>query len=333
MQTTSILIQTLCVPCGCRCRYCLLSWDGTVTGAEWTRSVRTAERFLAELREALPEVNSSFSFGCSMEHPQLREALRTLRRLGSPQASFLQCDGMRMRDDAQCRELMEMLLQEGVEGLNFTLYGLQAYHDRFAGRQGDYALILRMMRAAALEGLAFTAGIPLTQENVHQANELIGRLQQAGCAQLRLFIPHEEGRGIHLSPIRLRRRDLDALSPDARRLLNEEIYRTEADWLKLPDPAQETRRLLLVTLRRDNIEAYERLDALSLVRSIEALDEAYYQAFPDFSTLAEMYGDAAGDRFYRIRDLAAHYRRQYAQEHGLKLYDVTDETQSGSRRY
>ena len=49
MQTTSVLIQSLCVPCGNYCRYCLLSWNGRVEGAGWERSVRLAERWLREL--------------------------------------------------------------------------------------------------------------------------------------------------------------------------------------------------------------------------------------------------------------------------------------------
>ncbi|MBR0063189.1 MAG: hypothetical protein IJP67_03400, partial [Oscillospiraceae bacterium] len=73
-----------------------------------------------------------------MEHRNLREAIRTLRRLGSPTAEFMQCDGMKMRDDMQCGELMAILCGEGVKSLNFTLYGLRDYHDRFAGRKGDY---------------------------------------------------------------------------------------------------------------------------------------------------------------------------------------------------
>ena len=33
IQTKSIMIQKLCVPCCSHCQYCLLSWDGKVVGA------------------------------------------------------------------------------------------------------------------------------------------------------------------------------------------------------------------------------------------------------------------------------------------------------------
>ena len=126
METESILIQNLCVLCACRCRYCLLSWDGKPVGITWERSVRFAERFKERVKEERPDLKVDFSFGYSMEHPDLRDALRTLKELGSPQAEYLQCDGMRMRDEKECKELMGMLSSEGIGQLNFTFYGLDS---------------------------------------------------------------------------------------------------------------------------------------------------------------------------------------------------------------
>ena len=332
MKTTSVLIQTLCVPCHNRCRYCLLSWDGRALGADWDRSVRLAERYLKELRERCPEISGSFSFGYSMEHPDLRGAIRTLRRLGSPTADFLQCDGMKQRSEGECAGLMDMLREEGIRQLNFTVYGLEAYHDRFAGRKGDYALLLRMMGAARTAGLPFTTGIPLTAENHAEAGELVGRLLDAGSERVFLTIPHEEGRGKQLSGVRLSLREFLGLSPQVRALLNRQLYRTEGEWLAEPVAVRQERRMLLISLRPENIGAYEERDALSVIRELEGLDEAYYAAFPTFRELAALYGDPEGERLYRSGDLFAHYRAQYALEHGIRVYDVTDERQSGSRR-
>ena len=86
IQTQSIMIQNLCVPCFNRCRYCLLSWDGKPVGTAWERGAVLAERYISELRAARPGVNVSYVFGYSMEHPELRKAIQTLRRLGSPTA-------------------------------------------------------------------------------------------------------------------------------------------------------------------------------------------------------------------------------------------------------
>lgn len=333
IQTKSIMIQNLCVPCCNHCRYCLLSWDGKIVGTAWERSVALAERYINELREARPEADVSFSFGFSMEHPKLKEAIQTLRRLGSPMGEFLQCDGMAMRDKEQCRALMQMLKEEGIESLNFTVYGLREYHDRFAGRKGDFDLLFRMMDAAYETGITFSTGVPITKEIIQETDELVKILKNTGNERITLFIPHEEGRGKSLNQIRLQQQDLSALSPESFSLLNREIYRTESEWLHSPSPVRESNRLIIISLRADNIDAYENRNALSVVEEIEMLDKNYYSAFPTFDELAKTYGDFEGNSLYRIRDLHYHYRLRFAADHRLNIYDVTDERLSGSRRY
>ena len=175
------MVQNLCVPCSCRCRYCLLSWDGRPAGISWERSASFARRFINEVRSSHPEISTSFTFGYSMDHPHLREAITFLKEIGSPQAQFLQCDGMRMRNEAECDDLMRVLKEEGVQDLNFTFYGQKEYHDRFASRKGDYDLLMRMIRAALSHGLQVSAGIPLTAENISQVDVLTEDLKKAWC--------------------------------------------------------------------------------------------------------------------------------------------------------
>lgn len=333
IQTSSILIQSLCVPCFNRCRYCLLSWNGKIEGADWERSITLAKRYINELKEYRPQIRSSFAFGYSMEHPHLKDAIRILRRLGSPMADFLQCDGMKMRDEVQCRNLMRMLQDEGIKQLNFTVYGLADYHDQFAARNGDYDLLIRMMKAADECGIPFSTGIPLTRENINEIDELVSILKRVGSEKISLFIPHEEGHGKQLSKVRLREQDLSIFSPKTLKLLNRDIYRKEADWLKETEPIRDENRLIIISLRMDNIEEYETKNARSVIKEIETLDEEYYSAFPKFEELAKEYGDFEGEKMYRVRDLYHHYRSLYAADHKMQIYDVTDERQSGSRRY
>ena len=333
METESILIQNLCVLCACRCRYCLLSWDGKPVGITWERSVRFAERFKERVKEERPDLKVDFSFGYSMEHPDLRDALRTLKELGSPQAEYLQCDGMRMRDEKECKELMEMLSSEGIGQLNFTFYGLEKYHDGFAGRKGEFSNIFRMMKAASKEGLGVSAGIALTSESADQIDELIDILNKtADLSRIFLFIPHEEGRGESIANIRFTKEDEKKLSEEAFGLLNKGIFKTEAEWIR-KGFSEETKRTLILSLRADNIEKYEGMDPFDIIKETEDLDDAYYGSFPFLAELAKKYGDSDGKRYFRQRDLFSHYRKLYAAEHGVSVYDVTDERQSGSRIY
>lgn len=333
MKTTSVMIQNLCAPCFSRCRYCLLSWDGKVEGINWEKSVVIAKRFIDEINECLPHLKTSFSFGYSMEHPHLEAALSTLNQLGSPMSEFLQCNGMEMRNDNQCDALMLMLKKEGIKELNFTFYGLEEYHDRFAGRKGDFNLLFRMMKAANKYHIPFSVSIPLTKENIKQINELVAVLKKEGSKKIRLFIPHQEGRGKSLKDVRLTKDDLLLLSSEAIKLFNHNIYKTESEWLGETDPINQQNRLIIISLRADNIKEYENKNALSLIKEIELLDEKYYASFPVFTELAKQYGDYQGNKLYGIRDLYHHYRLCFQQEHKLQVYDVTDERHSGSRRY
>ncbi|MBQ9263000.1 MAG: hypothetical protein IJ189_02175 [Clostridia bacterium] len=292
-----------------------------------------ARRFIAEVKQRQPDLPCSFSFGYSMEHPQLWEAIRFLRAIGSPQAEFLQCDGMKNRDAQECEWFSKKLAEEGVKHLNFTFYGLSAYHDLFAKRKGDFDLLIRMMTAAAHAGLDISAGIPLTKENAAQVDGLIGILRKQPCEKITLFIPHEEGKGAALAPARLVEDDLLMLSSDAQRLINRSIYRPEREWVTGQGFTEETKRTIIISLREDNIERYEGMSAQNLIAEIEALDDDYYAAFPGFLELAKRYGDPSGKKLYRQRDLFHHYRRMFAQDTGIAVYDVTDERQSGSRRY
>ena len=329
MKTESILLQTLCVPCGCHCRYCLLSWDGHCPGADWERSAALARRMAEWLRKERPGLRFHFSFGYSMEHPQLPEALDLLRELDCVQAEFLQCDGLRIRDERETVEFVRMIREHGVRALNFTYYGTEDDHDRFAGRKGDFAWMQRLRAAAREAGLETSAGIPLTRENAPLAGALLERL--AG-ETVRFFVPHAEGRGAALEPIRLRLEDFDALPETVRERLNRSVYRTEAEWMRDPPP-EPTRRMLLLSLTPENIADFETRPFAESIAAAEALDEAYYAQLPTIKELLECYGDTQGTTFYSARDLAAKLQKRRLRELGQQPYDVTDERRTGSRRY
>lgn len=333
MKTASVLVQTLCVPCACRCRHCLLSWDGKTIGAEYDRSQRYALDLYQWLRAERPEVSFHFSFGYSMDHPRLLDAIDFMQSIGSVGGEYLQMDGLRLRDAAGAARLMSDLQQHGVKQLNFTFYGTQAYHDAFAGRKGDFDFLLRLIKAGVKQGLSVSAGIELTSENAEQIDALLDTLQALGVARITLLVPHGEGRGAQLQGVRFSAQAEALLSPRARALLNRRIFRTEGEWVQTGDFAPADQRMLLLSLTPKNIGAFEKLDYAAALARVEALDEAYYAAIPPLAELAARYGDAHSPLFYRQRDLYLHYQKRFIAENGLRLYDVNDERQCGSRRY
>ena len=332
MKTASIAVQTLCVPCHNRCRYCLLSWDGKLPGADYDRSASYARRFYDWIQENRPELSFQFYFGFSMEHPRMTEAIDFMGSIGSAGGQFLQLDGLALRSEGDTAAYLSDAKAHGIRAINLTFYGTREYHDRFAGRRGDFDYLMTILRMALSLGLEVSVGVPLTRENAPQAEELLRLLTDSGVSP-RFFIPHAEGRGISLDPIRLRQGDLDALSQQVKDRFNTRMYRTEAQWLReeaLPLPRK---RMLTVSLTPENIGHFESLPFEETIRYLEGLDEAYYNALPPVRELMARYGNPDSEELYSFRDLCLRYGRQHFGDHPMELYDVTDERNCFSRRY
>ena len=83
MKTTLISVLNLCAPCYCHCRYCLLSWDGKCLGIDYDRSIAYARRLHDWLKNTHHDIRFMYSFGYSMEHPNLPEAISFMQETGA----------------------------------------------------------------------------------------------------------------------------------------------------------------------------------------------------------------------------------------------------------
>jgi len=332
MKTTSVNIMNLCIPCENRCRYCLLSWDGKLSGVDYERSVGYARRFYDWMKKNKPEVALTFGFGYSMEHPRLLEAIDFMNGIGSPTGKFLQLDGMKFRKDPELRAFLAGVRDHGVELVDLTFYGTREYHDRFAARKGDFDFMMAILRQAGEIGLDVEVGIPLTRENAGQADSLVEQLERFPVRRLFCFVPHQEGRGASLNAVRLRQADYDALSQRVRSKLNPAKFKTEALWLAEGRFQTPKERALYLSLTRENMDRLEKLPFEQTLAWLEGLDDAYYRAVPPLPELAARYGDPQNTEYYSQRDLYLKYQRRYLDENKIDIYDVNDERQCGSRR-
>jgi len=332
MKTVSINVMNLCVPCENRCRYCLLSYDGNVSGVDYKRSEDYAKRFYEWLTENRPELSFLFGFGYSMEHPDLPGAIDFCRSIGSATGEFLQFDGMKFRTEAELEVLLRQLKAHGINLIDLTFYGTESYHDRFAARAGDYRLMINTLKQANQIDLDVTVSIPITHENADQMDALIGELEQYRTQRITCFVPHSEGRGRLLDSVRLSKEDYEKLSGNVRKRINTNRFKTEKEWLQSGFPTNR-KRVLTVTLRPENIDFFENRTFEETIAYLEKLDDDYYTAIPAVEELAKMYGDPNGDRYYSARDLYLHYQRRYIADNGIEIYDINDERQCFSRRF
>ena len=332
MKTVSINVMNLCVPCENRCRYCLLSYDGRIGGVDYKRSEAYAKRFYEWLRGNRPDLSFLFGFGYSMEHPDLLGAIDFCHSIGSATGEFLQFDGMKFRTDAELETLLQQLKDHGIKLIDLTFYGTENYHDRFAARAGDYRLMMNTLLQANKIGLDVTVSIPITHENADQIDDLIVELQQHGAQQIRCFVPHSEGRGRLLDPVRLSAEDYEKLSENVRSRINWNRFKTESEWLKCGFPVNE-KRVLTVTLTPENVAFFEGLSFEETLAYLEKLDDDYYTAIPTVEELAKNYGNPNGDHYYSVRDLYLQYQRRYIADYNIEIYDINDERQCFSRRF
>lgn len=332
MDTVSVNVMNLCVPCENRCRYCLLSYDGRTTGVDFERGKVYAERFYKWIRENRPELSFLFGFGYSMEHPDLINAIRFCQSIGSASGEFLQFDGMKFRTDTELTALLSELKSNGIKLIDLTFYGTEVYHDRFAARTGDFQLMMNTLRIANQVGLDVTVSIPLSQENASQIDALLNRLEEFQTVRISCFVPHSEGRGSLLDKVRFTLEDYGQLSDRAKGYFNRDRFRPEKEWVRSASLPQATKRVLTVTLTPENIDFFEQLDFQDAIAYLEALDDAYYQTVPSFEALLETYGNPHGTRMYSARDLYMHYQKRYLADHTIVIHDINDERQCFSRR-
>lgn len=331
MKTTSLNILNLCVRCYNHCKYCLLSWDGKCLGIDYARSVEYARNFYNWIKSTHPDINFVYYFGYSMDHPDLPEAIKFMQETNSPGGEFIQFDGMKMRTREELHELLGSIKELGIKLIDFTFYGTQEYHDRFAGRKGDFELMINSLEIALEKGLNVEVGIPITKENISQIDALIKMLPEDKI-RIFLFTPHSGGRGVNLLDSKITIDDYESLSSTAKQYFNRSNNKTPSEWLDTDLPVVKN-RVLTLSLLPANIEHLEELSFENTLNELERMDEAYYSIVPDFQSLLKMYADSNDRRLYSRKDLYLLYRRRYIADNKLTVVDMTDERFSGSLRY
>lgn len=331
MKTKSINIFNLNVPCYNRCRYCLLSWDGKIIGIDYHRSVTYAKKLYEWLKINRPEIEFIYYFGYSMDHPYLFDAIKFMQYTNSPGGKFLQFDGMKKRTEEELKIFLGMLKKSGIETLDFTFYGTKEYHDKFAGRNGDYELMLRTIDEAIKQNLEVKVGIPVTKENLDQLDELVFFFEKIDV-KLFLFTPHSGGRGINLLAHKITDIDYNDMSNVVKKYFNRNNNRTPAEWISFP-PKEVENRVLTLSLTPHNIDELETLSFEDVISMLEEQDNKFYSLIPSFNELLVKYSDKNDNRLYSKKDLYAIYRARYIKEKNLKISDINDERYSGSIRY
>ena len=331
MITKSINVFNLNVPCCNCCRYCLLSWSGDVLGIDYDRSVKFADKFYNWLKENRPEIKFTYYFGYSMEHPKLLDVIKFMQKTNSPGGEFLQFDGMRKRTKEELNTFLNELKNVGIKLIDMTFYGDESYHDQFAGRKGDYQLMLDTIDVALGVGIDVQVGIPVMKDNLNQLDGLVEAFLQKNI-RLHLFTPHSGGRGKTIQNQKIALLDYEKMSDKVKKQFNRNGNKTPLEWLNQP-PKEVKSRVLTLSLLKSNIEDLEKKSFEEIIANLEQMDDEFYSQIPSFDELLEKYADKNDCHLYTKKDLYSIYRTRYFRENNLKITDITDERFCGSIRY
>lgn len=331
MKTVSVSIENLCVPCHCGCRHCLLSSRHCSTGVDYRRSQRFTSRFYGWLKEKRLDLNGLFYVGYCNDFPELEEHSSFVQKY-SPQFDFLQFNGLAFRSREKLDELLVSIINRNVHLIDLTFYGTREYHDRFAGRKGDFDYLLLILEEANRLELPVGISVALTQENASQMEELFEILMEYEVHRYSVFLPHAKGRGMDLSDNRLTRNDYERLPQIVKDNMVRVPHLTEQEWIQRNIWPEAYRRALTISLTPENIERLESMDPAEIIQELEAADDAYYGAIPTASELANLVGRPDNQQIFRLRDLYLQWQKRYLQAHPIHVPDMNEERYSFSTR-
>lgn len=326
MKTIALNVFNACVPCSCHCKYCLLSYERKLEGADFLAGISFSKDFKKWLSINHPDVKFSYYFGYSMDTPFLLESMNVLSELNSPIAYVMQLNGLKLRNDEELYNYLSELKGKGLKLIDLTFYGLENTHDNFAERKNDFAYLLRILECAKRIGLDTEIGIALMKNNINEMDELINLLKRK-ANKIFIFVPHCGGKGISLESQKIDLSDYALLSKGTKAYLNRNKYKTQKEWLD-EDGSEPNERILNFSLNPNNVnnQNFEEVFA-----SLEKMDEDFYSNFPSFKQLLEIYFDENDSKLYSKKDLYAHLRRLHIYRNKLKISDI-DERYSYSLR-
>lgn len=192
-QALSVNIHA--APCLNRCRHCWTEGHPHHKEVPPGQVMLVIEK-LGEMRSRLPYVNFFL-----LDEPAMHRGFVTIMERASELGListefFLATNGCVLAKAPD--STWSRLKKTGCNCLQFTFYGMEDIHDRFAGRPGAFKDLLTAVRRAGEFGMEWFAQIPLHPENVAELETLmdfLNGMDRGGQARIGWFPFLWQGRG------------------------------------------------------------------------------------------------------------------------------------------
>ncbi|MCE5323628.1 sigma-70 family RNA polymerase sigma factor [bacterium] len=321
-----VIIQWFGKQCSCRCRHCLLNSGSRLSGVSFDRMKALGKKFL-RWRDAhsFDDLAIDIITGYSCDSSEDIEGRLFCKAAGATNWSYLPTNGMELRTKTELEQYLLARKEMGITTVGITFYGMKDFHDKWAGRSGDWDYTMLIAKTAAELGLKRQETIFLSKKGVDGIPSLVELLDQIAGMTGRCICPWDyRGRGKHLEDERVLDVQVKALPENVLRYINQGInnrgrcYLSEGEWVSAIEAGKyprKDRRVYLISVWPDNIEWLESADCDSILQKMRDEDEQLHTAIPSLPTLARLYGKKSGKRIYWVRDLEWKWIDLYLKEH------------------
>jgi RNA polymerase sigma factor (sigma-70 family) len=323
LQNGGVMIGWNGVPCEARCRHCLARNTGEVCTVPYERVLGIVDRFIAWRDREMPQdFLIHLASGYTDEMPHFAQQFEARKQRGLPLPVHLYVNGIKPRPDAEIVEMLQAVKSLGVNAITTSFFGSGETHDRFAGRGGDYDLLMRIAKLAGELGMERNEEVYLTKDNLAEIPGLLQKLDALGSLHVRhITLTQYRGRGKDLENERVTAKDVAQLPGSIRRAINANMARkadTEEHWiarLHAGDTRPETIRYALITVTEETVEELEETDPGAFVQKLWDDNDTFRAALPSMTELARLYGRPRGQRLSMLRDLLWKWIDRYVEDH------------------
>ncbi len=239
-------------------------------------------------------------------------------------------NGIRMRTPDEVDEFFRRVSESGYRTCYTTFYGTREFHDDFAGRKGDYDLMISAVRAIAKYGMQNYHVLFVSRSTLPYLDEISATLEAIPGDKVLSYRPILNKSDV-LTPEseRLHKAEFLAL-PEKYRQSDMYRLKTRAEWLehiRSPKFKEDTKNYHLLNIgldvgQMDLDEFYSTPVGTYLDKRIEA-ELLRRIRTPTMPELADMYGerDLDSDLMYDLFDIHMEWKYLYRRDHpGADLF-------------
>jgi len=322
-KVLDLTIEANVSPCAHICRYCSIGDRGPKFPL--TRWMAFVERFLDWQKAQGPEapgVQGGFLPAFNFDLNALVRLNQWLKGTQGFTLTWIPLGGVKMRSELEMRKWLLERQAIGIEGVSGSFVGHGAVHDRWNGRHGDFAFLMRTLRTAAELGMKHGTTLFLTKSSLPLMDELARILDALPTPydgrHVRPF--YYIGHGAHHDAERITEEDRDNLPAFVKESVGRDFdLRSEREWIEIVRGEKETPQdlYLHLELTADNIDRLEAMSCDEIFADLETRARATLSAFPSLRELCEAYGDHYGTKIYIPVDIARRWLFRFLDAHPM----------------